>query len=55
MATRTRRTGNIGNLLEYTIKDIDGKSVDELIDAGYRFTIVNDEGEDDMEVEIDYG
>lgn len=51
MATRVQREmRNFGNVLEMTVKDIEGKSVNDLIDLGYRFTIVNDEGDDDMEV-----
>lgn len=53
MTTNRTRGKNIGGPLEYTVSDVLHKSVEELIDAGKRFTIVNDsDAEEDLE---DYG
>lgn len=42
MATNKQRAKNIGGPLEYTVSDVLGLSVEELIDRGTRFTIIND-------------
>lgn len=51
MTTNKTRGKNIGGPLEYTVSEVLHKSVEELVDAGKRFTIVNNA---DAEEE-DYG
>lgn len=41
------RGRNLGGPLEYTVSEIINQSVDQLIDNGYRFTVINDEDIDE--------
>lgn len=43
------QTRQIGKVCEFTMDDITNKSIEELIDQGHRFIIV-DHKEDDVEV-----
>lgn len=55
MTTNTARGKNLGGPLEYAVSDVLTQSVDALIDAGIRFTIVNDSDKDEEEYIDDDG
>lgn len=41
------RGRSLGVPLEFTVSEVIGSSIDELIDAGVRFTVVNDDKKDE--------
>lgn len=50
-----RKGKSIGKGLEFTVSEVLNSSVDELIDQGKRFTIVNDEKKDEEEARYGNG
>ena len=49
------RGRSIGTLLEYSVSEVLNASIDDLIDNGIRFTIVNDEDKEEEVYHIDDG
>lgn len=45
---------NLGGPLEYTVSEVISQSVDALIDAGVRFTIINDSDKYEEDYVDDY-
>lgn len=49
------RGRSIGTLLEYSVSEVLNASIDDLIDNGVRFTIVNDEDKEEEVCPVDDG
>ncbi len=49
------RGRSIGTLLEYSVSEVLNASIDDLIDNGVRFTIVNDEDKEEEVCHVDDG